>query len=183
MSRCGCPEECEQQTPHSPGTVADEEPVVFALVLAPSTNEQSVEIFKNNKLKDKQQSFCRSSHCTFMEMYEIVVKPQLSGQHSLEYKGYNWATAGEIRSIVAARNTMRDKTPHLTPVPVGAFCVIDDGDSVYRAHARVGYANPRPNFLSLHDTNKARGDLLIILQQRGKFPGTASPPFREEPRA
>jgi hypothetical protein len=111
MSRCGCPEETVQQTIHSPGAVVNEEPVVFALVLAASADELSIKIFQNNKLKDKQQSFCRSAHCTFEEMYDFVIRPQTSAPESFEYKGYLWATAGEIRSIVAERNTARDKPP------------------------------------------------------------------------
>jgi hypothetical protein len=111
MSRCGCPEETEQQSVHSPGVVVNEEPVVFALVLAASADELSVKIFQNSKLKEKRQSFCRSTHCIFEEMYDRVIKPQISAPRSLEYKGYLWATAHEIRSIVAERNTARDKAP------------------------------------------------------------------------
>lgn len=182
MSRCGCPEETVQQSVHSPGVVVNEEPVVFALVLADSADELSTEIFQNKKLKQKRQSFCRSTHCTFEEMYNLVVTPQVSAPGSLEYKGYLWATAGEIRSIVAERNKSRDKTPHLTPERVGAFCVIDDGEDNYRAHAWVGYANPLPNFWSLHESNQARGDLLLALKRRGKLCEAASPPFPERPR-
>jgi hypothetical protein len=185
MSRCGCPEETVQQSIHSPGVVVNEEPVVFALVLvtsADSADELSIKIFQKTKLKEKRQSFCRSTHCTFEEMYDLVIKPRMSAPGSLEYKGYLWATTGEIRSIVAERNMARDKAPHLTPAPVGAFCVIDDGEDNYRAHARVGYANPLPQFWNLHQSNRARGDLLITLQRRGKLCGAASPPFREQPR-
>ncbi len=182
MSRAGCLEETAQQSAHSPGVVVNEEPVVFALVLDDSANEQSIKIFPNNRLKDKQQSFCRSTHCTFEKMYDHVVKPQLSAPNPLEYKGYLWAPVSEIRSIVAERNNARDKTPDLTPVSVGALCVIDDGEVDYRAHARVGYANPRPTFWRLHDSVAARGNLLLALQRRGKLYEAASPPFPERSR-
>ena len=128
MSRCGCLNETVQQSTHSPGIVVNEEPVVFALVLDNTEDELSFKIFQNDRLKKTQQSFCRSNYCTFEEMYDQVVKPQMSTL--VEYKGYLWAPVSEIRSVIAQRNAARDKTPDLTPSSVGAFCVIDDGEEL-----------------------------------------------------
>jgi hypothetical protein len=138
MSRCGCPEEDVKQSGHSPAIVVNEEPIVFALVLEADAWPDSIESFKNSKLKERLQSFCRSAHCCFNDMYDFVVKPQLGGSPERQFKGYLWALTEEVRSIPAKRNNMRDKTPSKTPANVGAFCVIDDGEPGYEAHARVG---------------------------------------------
>jgi hypothetical protein len=177
MSRIGCPEEESPQSTHSPSLISNDEPVIFVLVLRSEDDERSHNILRNGRLKDKNQSLCRPHHCTFAEMRDAVVKPQINSGEPVVYKGYLWATAGEIRSIIAERNKTRDKSPGLTPENVGAFCVIDDGTEDYRAHARTGYADPIKSFWTLHETVAARLALVEALWQRGKFTGSAEPPF------
>jgi hypothetical protein len=176
MTRGGCPEEDAQQSEHSTGTVADDEPLVFATEVEAA--DLTIKIFPNGRLKDGDLSVCRASQCLFTEMFNAVVVGA-AGQPKIEYKGYMWALANEIRAIVAKHNGSRDKTPHLTPKKVGAFCVIDDGEINYKAHARIGYSQPTKTFWSLHESVAARGDLLIAFQARGVTQISASPPFME----
>jgi hypothetical protein len=169
MSRCGCPGEDERQSQHSRDTVQDDEPIV----LATETTDLTLEIFSNSKLKSGTFSVCRAAHCTFDEMIKAVV----GSEPSEKFKGYMWALTREIRSILAKRNTARDKTPRLTPKNVGAFCVIDDGEPDYKSHALLGYSRPTDNFWMLHESVAARGDLLIVFQARGVIQHSSTPPF------
>jgi hypothetical protein len=175
MSRCGCAPEDEQQSEHSPGVVQNEEP----LVIVTDTVDLTLKSFPNNKLKSGQLSVCRAALCRFDEMFAAVVGDVSAPR--IDYKGYFWALANEIRSIIAKRNTSRDKTPHLPPKKVGAFCVIDDGEPDYKPHACLSYSRPSDNFWSLHDTVAARGDLLIAFESRGISSSAATPPFAPAP--
>jgi hypothetical protein len=142
--------------------------------------DHSLKMFHNGKLKSGELSVCRASVCTFEKMYDQVVGTDRTSP-KMDYKGYMWALAGEVRGILAKRNNARDKTPHLTPKKVGAFCVVDDGEPDYPAHACLGYAHPSGDFWSLHETVAARGDLLIAFQTRGMTRDVATPPFQALP--
>jgi hypothetical protein len=169
MSRCGCLTESERQSHHSPDVVSDNEPIV----LVTETTDLTLEIFSNSKLKAGTLSVCRAAHCTFDEMLKAVV----GSTQSDEFKGYSWALSLEIREILAKRNNMRDKTPALTPKKVGAFCLVDDGEPNYRAHACLSYSRPTANFWMLHDSIAARGDLLIAFEKRGVLQRDDASPF------
>ena len=173
MNRCGCTEEEVQQSQHSPGTVEDDEPLAF--VVDVDFDELTFKSFPNGKLKAGTFSVCRTTHCSFQEMTNAVVGSETAPK--ITYKGYLWALARDIRAIVAKRNTSRDKTPDLTPKKAGAFCVIDDGEPDYIAHACLKYSKPTSSFWVLHETVAARGDLLIAFQARGPAQAPASPPL------
>lgn len=176
MTRCGCSEEDSRQSVHSPCAVANDESVVFVIFEHQAADVESVKLFSNNRLKDKQQSFCRAGYCSFEAMIGAVVGSAGTADGT-KFGGYMWATALEVRAIVAERNSARDKDPSSTPKGIGAFCVIDDGEENYSAHARIGYANPKPTWWTLHDSNAARGNLLQVLRSRGVKQSSETPPF------
>lgn len=167
--RLGCPKEDTAQSQHSPGTVSDDEPIVLAM----DTADLTLELFSNSKLKSGTFSVCRSAHCTFDEMIKAV----FGSEPSEKFKGYVWAVAQEIRTILAKRNNSRDKTPAQTPKKVGAFCIIDDGEPDYKAHASLAYSQFAPHFWKLHESIAARGDLLIAFENRGILQQPTVPPF------
>ncbi len=176
MSRDGCPEEDTQQKKESLGIVINDEPIVYALVHPTSINDQSVAYFHSGRLKNRQLSVCRASYSSYREMYEKVVQPQLEADSTRQYRGYLWAPCHEIRSILATRRNDA-KAGSEEQRPVGAFCVIDDGDANFRAHARLGYSAPSLNFWSKNDREAARGNLSLTLHTRGIHNGTSTPPF------
>jgi hypothetical protein len=169
MMRCGCSNEDKQFSQHSPGVVTDDESLVFVT----EGDEISFKLFSNGRLKDTRLSVCRAQHATFAEMITAVI----GDPPKKAYKGYMWAPTREVRAILARRNSARDKTPNQTPKKVGAFCVADDGEQNYKAHACIGYSTPTKNFWELHDTVAARGDLLIAFSTRGVIQIAISPPF------
>lgn len=171
MTRVGCAQEAVQQSQFSPGPVEDNEPII----LVTSTAELTLQSFPNGKLKSGELSVCRGALCRLEEMIAAVVGDPSAPK--MVYTGYVWALAAEIRSILAKRNTSRDKAPNLTPKKAGAFCVVDDGEPSYKAHACIAYSQHTSSFWALHDSVAARGDLLIAFQARGLSKASASPPF------
>jgi hypothetical protein len=178
MSREGCPEEDTQQNNESPDIVRNDEPIVYALVYPTSASEQSIAYFHGSRLKDRELSICRARYSSYGEMREKVVQPQLDNDATREFKGYLWAPCYEIRSILATPRIDIKEKPKEQQDPVGAFCVIDDGDTNFRAHARLGYSAPnRRDFWSKNDREAARGNLSLTLQVRGIHRASKTPPF------
>jgi hypothetical protein len=178
MKRCGCPEEDTQQKVDSPGRVERSESIAFAIPL--NRDQGGVTMFENGKLKTKVLSVCRAAKCTFDEMYTAVVAVQIAKNSSLKFAGYYWALCEEIRGIVALpqQGTSGEGVAPIT----GAFCVIDDGEPSYHAHAVMGYSQPDPRFWAKHDRAAARANLLQVFEERGILYGDASPPFLSKSR-
>ena len=101
MSRCGCPEEDEQQTLTSPGIVVLEETIVFAIIHPRTADENGIATLPNSDLSARKLSVCRGNYSSYPEFYEKVVRPQLSKDPTRKYLGYHFALCGEIRAIEA----------------------------------------------------------------------------------
>jgi hypothetical protein len=167
MSRLGCPEEDEAQSA-SPGTVADSEMIVFALIFPEAANEESLARFEKGKMKTRSVSISRSAHSNHAEMMDKVVTPQLANPHR-KYLGFQVATCEEVRSVmIVAKDGSQTE--------LGAICVIDDAYDDYTGHARMGFSEHNPEFWKRNNREAARGNLAITLARRGVFSDPAQWP-------
>lgn len=161
MMRCECEKESSSQSPHSPGLVQDDEPIVYALV-NPLTG--SVKDLSKGQLKAGALSVCRSSYISGHEAKSKTVDVLIQKDNSRTHEGFLYALCAEIRAI-------RLGNPN-----VGAFCIIDDALMDYAAHAHIGFSDPSDDKLRNH-REAARGNLLLLLNQRGIFTEWDGEPF------
>lgn len=166
MARPGCPEEDQPQGDHEFGVVGDAEAVVYALIEPRTSRVGSVVYFTTNDWKERQISICRAKVCSYAAFYDQAVAGQVAKGSA--YKGFVWATAGEIRNI----NAVNDKGE---VQPVGAVCVIDDALDGFPSHARMGECRPDTKFWAKHQRLAARMQLTKVMLGRGVFTEAGAP--------
>ena len=153
MRRLGCECEDSQQSVHSPGVVANEEPIIFVLTDPLTIEHGSVKDFSKSELKKKRLSICRSKYSTSEQLKEQVVDVLLVGSSRRTHVGALWAECHEIRAVCLGASE------------VGAFCVIDDGLEDYKAHGVLGYSDA--NLSLRNEREAARGNLKELFVRRG----------------
>jgi hypothetical protein len=165
MSRCECQSELTQQSPHSPGVVANEEPIVYALIDPLTFETGSVKAISKSGLKAGDVSLCRAHYCTGDLARQLIVGELQTKNPTRADHGFLYAQATEIREL------------KLGTSDVGAFCLIDDGMPHYAAHAHLAYSIPKDGKLRNH-RETARADLLETLRKRGQFATWDGAPFK-----
>jgi hypothetical protein len=165
MSRPECPKEDKQQSEFSPGKVEDSEPIVYALIDPLTAAQGSLKEFSNSGLKKGTVSVCRASHCTAEEARREIVGRVREKAPDRTFQGAVWTSALEIRTI------------RLGTFGIGAFCVIDDGDKDYNAHALLSYSEVT-DLKIRNERQVARGDLYDLFMKNGKKENWSDCPFR-----
>lgn len=161
MTRCGCPKEATSQSVNSPCLVADDEPIVYALV-NPLTS--SVKDISKSQLKDSKLSVCRAKYIDGPTAKKKTVDVLIANDSTREHEGFLYAFCEEIRAI------------NLGDSSVGAFCVIDDALPDYDAHAHLGFSEPDDSDLK-NERVAARGNLLLLFKKRNVRTDWAGDPF------
>lgn len=162
MTRCECIKEATSQSPHSPGVVENDEPIVYALV-NPLTG--SFKDISKSQLKASELSVCRACHISGPEAKTKTVDTLIEKNASRTHEGFLYAMCGEIRGIRLGSTT------------IGAFCVVDDALEDYPAHAHIGYSQPSDENLRSH-REAARGNLMLLFKRRGVFVDWIGHPFQ-----
>lgn len=164
MIRCECPKEAESQSPHSPGIVEDDEPIVY-LIVDPLTSENgSVKSISKSQLKSGTLSVCRSKYCDADEAKTLMLDP-LTSKAGRTFQGAAWASCSQIRSIKLGASN------------VGAFCVHDDALEDYSAHAHLAFSVPQEEKLR-NEREAARGNLKELFLSNGVATSLEDCPFR-----
>ncbi|MBG21181.1 MAG: hypothetical protein CML31_14715 [Rhizobiales bacterium] len=166
MTNCLCKREYTIQSADSPGIVADDEPIVLALIYPDDYKDGSIRGLNHTRLKKQQLSVVRAKYSSGENAHANTVERLLQKDPARQDRGYMYALGQEIRAILLAHLKCR------------AFCLIDETVPDFAAHAHVGYScieNDKRN-----DRLAARGDLLNVFLERGIFTEWSGAPFMED---
>lgn len=154
-----CPREASQQSPHSPGTVSDDEDIVLVVIEPLQWKDGGLipSAFGISKLRTGDLSVARAQWCSGDDLQKNVVKPALERDTNRKLIGGLTARCAQIRAITAL------------PEKVRAVCVIDDGLEDHSAHAVLSFRclGDDKNFWQRNDREAVRANLLQLFESSG----------------
>jgi len=146
---CLCQKEKVQQkiyspvAPHSEYIVGDHEIILYVLYEPKTYNKISGALFSKSDLKKGTLSVCRKNFSTKEEVFRQVINPLMCREGTF-FIGCIMTPCQLIRGI---ENSLSERL----------FCVIDDGEEFYSAHAHLGFSEVI--WGAQNDRTAARGEL------------------------
>ena len=160
-----CPKELSKQSEFSPDKVHDKETLVYLLIdpRQIKDGELTSTAFSKKELKQGTLSICRAGYSTAEDAKRNIFEPQFNKNSERKLVGAYKAICLNVRTIYATnRNTQQSAGR--------AFCVIDDGERNFPAHAVLAYSDitKKDKFWDKNDQTAVRENLIELFQNHSK---------------